>query len=154
MEKVVERIVLMPQVHQVTQHVFDIQEHEHPGVAVDVDISEHQAQYSKLRKNFKKDSDALVNELRSMKKSHPELTEKLQAIEKYVNEFDKIDAFPKIVQTTKDKVVNRDVKVPVLLSNKPTESIKNEAFYLVLIEKLSKELKNAQEKAKYAIEDE
>jgi uncharacterized protein YqhQ len=36
MEKVVERIVLMPQVHQVTQHIFDIHELEHPGVAVDV----------------------------------------------------------------------------------------------------------------------
>lgn len=71
-----------------------------------------------------------------------------------MNEFDKLDTFPKIVQTTKDKVVNRDVRVPVLLSNKSTESIKNEAFYLVLIEKLSKELKNAQDKAKYAIEDE
>ena len=138
MEKVVERIVLMPQVHQVTQHVFDIQEHENPGVAVDVDISEHEAHYSKLRQNFKKDTDALISELKSMKNSHPELTEKLQAIEKYVNEFDKLDAFPKIVQTTKDKVVNRDVKVPVLLSSKPTDSIKNEAFYLVLIEKLSK----------------
>lgn len=82
------------------------------------------------------------------------MTEKLQAIEKYVNEFDKIDTFPKIVQTTKEKVVNRDVKSPVLLSNKSSDSIKNEAFYLILIEKLSKELKSAQDKSKYAIEDE
>jgi hypothetical protein len=73
MEKVVERIVLMPQVHQVTQHVFDIQEHENPGVAVDADFSEHQEKYSKLVKSFKKDSSALVSELKSMKKSHPEL---------------------------------------------------------------------------------
>jgi uncharacterized protein YqhQ len=56
LEKIVERIVLMPQIHQVTQHIIDIQEEANPGVAVDVDMTEHQAQYSKVYKNFKKDS--------------------------------------------------------------------------------------------------
>jgi hypothetical protein len=50
-----------------------------------------------------------------------------------VNEFDKINTFPKVVQTTKEKVVNRDVAVPVLVSNTSSERIKNEAFYLILI---------------------
>lgn len=80
MEKVVERIVLMPQVHQVTQHVFDIQEQASPGVAVDADFNDHQAQYNKLYKSFKKDSDSLVTDLKALRKTHPELTEKLESV--------------------------------------------------------------------------
>lgn len=36
MEKVVEKVILMPQVHEVTKHIYDIQEEASPGVAVDV----------------------------------------------------------------------------------------------------------------------
>lgn len=121
---------------------------------MDVELSEHQAKYNKLYKSFKKDSDALVSDLKSMRKSHPELSDKLKSIENYVSELDKLSEFPKIVQVTKDKVVNRDVAVPVLLSSQSTDKIKNEAFYLVLIEKLIKELKNSKTKTSYAIEDE
>lgn len=39
LEKVVERIIMMPQVHQVTQHVYDVQEEANPGVAVNVDFN-------------------------------------------------------------------------------------------------------------------
>jgi hypothetical protein len=58
------------------------------------------------------------------------------------------------VQITKDKVVNNNVSVPVFLSKKAPESIKSEAFYLVLIEKLIKELKHAKETTSYAVGDE
>lgn len=61
----------MSQVHQVTQHVVDIQEESNPGVAVDVDFHEHQAKYNTLYKSFKKDSNSLITDLRSMRKSHP-----------------------------------------------------------------------------------
>lgn len=118
LEKVVERIIMMPQIHQVTQHVYDIQEEANPGVAVDADFNEHQKQYNKLYSSLKKDSQALIEELRTMKKSNPELAEKLSSIENYVEELDKISAFPKIVQVTKDRVVNNNVSVPVLMPGK------------------------------------
>ena len=70
----------MPQIHQVTQHIIDIQEQANPGVAVDVDITEHQAQYSKLYKNFKNDSEALTKDLRALKSAHPELSDRISAL--------------------------------------------------------------------------
>lgn len=84
LEKVVERIIMMPQVHQVTQHVYDVQEEANPGVAVDVDFNEHQEKYNKLKSGLRKDSQALIGDLKAMKKSNPELAEKLSAIESYV----------------------------------------------------------------------
>ncbi len=108
----------MPQIHQVTQHIIDIQEEANPGVAVDVDITEHQAQYGKLYKSFKKDSEALRTDLRSLKTAHPELSDRITALEKYVTELDTLSEFPKFVQITKDKIVNNNVSVPVFLSKK------------------------------------
>lgn len=71
LEKVVERIVVMPQVHQVTQHVVDVQEEANPGVAVDVDFNEHQEKYNKLKSGLKKNSEALIGDLKAMKNSNP-----------------------------------------------------------------------------------
>lgn len=154
MEKVVERIVMMPQVHQVTQHIIDIQEEAHPGVAVDVDFQEHQEKYDKLYKGLKKDTRDLIAELKAMKRAHPELSEKISALESYITQLDEISAFPKVVQVTKEKIVNKDVAVPVIMPRKTSESIRNEAFYLVMIEKLIKELKNAKAHNSYNITDE
>lgn len=88
MEKVVERIVLMPQVHEVSKHIIDIQEESHPGVAVDVDFAEHEAKYKTLYSGLKKDMNSLVGDLRSMQKTHPELSEKLKSIEIYMSNLD------------------------------------------------------------------
>ena len=60
MEKVVERIVLMPQVHEVSKHIYDIQEEPTPGVAVNVEYAEHEAKYKDIYGNLKKDMDHLV----------------------------------------------------------------------------------------------
>lgn len=71
MEKVVERIVMMPQIHEVSKHIYDVTEESHPGVAVDVEFSEHEANYKRMYGDLKKDMNSLVSDLRSMQKSHP-----------------------------------------------------------------------------------
>ena len=60
MEKVVERIVLMPQVHEVTRHIYDITEEAHPGIAVDVDFQTHERNYKQLYSVFKNDTSSLI----------------------------------------------------------------------------------------------
>lgn len=132
MEKVVERIVMLPQVHEVSKHIIDIQEESHPGVVVDVEFEEHEAKYKKLYGELKKDTDSLIKELKVMQKSHPELSERLKSIETYVSNLDEVIAFPKIVQVSKDKVVTKEVPTPIVLQSKTTSS-QNETFYLILI---------------------
>lgn len=53
-----------------------------------------------------------------MQKNHPELNEKLHSIIVYINTLDEVIAFPKIVQVTKDRIVNKEVHVPILHSRK------------------------------------
>lgn len=103
---------------------------------------------------MKKDTKDLIAELKAMKKAHPELSDKISALESYITQLDEISAFPKVVQVTKEKIVNKDVAVPVIMPRKTSENIRNEAFYLVMIEKLIKELKNAKAHNSYSITDE
>jgi hypothetical protein len=97
----------MPQVHEVTKHIIDVQEQHSPGVAVDVEFATHEAQYKKLYGDLKKDMDGLIVELRTMQKSHPELSEKLKSVETYMSNLDQVIAHPKIIQVNKEKFVTK-----------------------------------------------
>ena len=114
-------------------------------MAVDVDFAEHEAQYKKLYGGLKKDMDSLVVDLKSMQKSHPELSEKLKNVESYMSNLDQVVAHPKIVQVNKEKIVEKKVAEPVIVpsNNKSSSTQKDEAFYLMMIEKMETELRNA-----------
>ena len=49
--------------------------------------------------------DHLVVELKSMQKTHPELSDRLKSVESYMTNLDQVVAYPKIVQVTQDKYV-------------------------------------------------
>lgn len=51
--------------------------------------------------------DALIIELRTMQKSHPELSEKLKSVEAYMSNLDQVIAHPKIIQVNKEKFVSK-----------------------------------------------
>lgn len=146
MEKVVERIVLMPQVHEVTRHIYDITEEAHPGIAVDVDFQTHERNYKQLYSVFKNDTSSLIRELKAMQKGHPELAERIQILQNYISQLDELAAYPKIVQITKDRTVNKQVPIPIKVPAVDPINVQTEAFYLVLIEKLLTELRTIKQK--------
>ena len=123
-------------------------------MAVDVDFQEHEKQYKEKYGQLKKDMDSLVIELRSMQKTNPELSDRLKSVESYMINLDQVIAHPKIVQVNQEKIVEKSVPSPVLLHSDGKSSKKDEAFYLVLIEKYEKELKTARSKNSYEVEDE
>ena len=135
MEKVVERIVLMPQVHEVSKHIYDVQEEANPGVAVDVEFTEHELTYKKKYGKVKANMDNLTVELRSMQKTHPELADKLKSVENYMTDLDEVIAHPKIVQVNKEKIVEKKVAEPVVLQSgvRTRANERDEAFYLVMM---------------------
>lgn len=83
----------------------------------------------------------MLNDLRVLREKDPSLAGKISTIEKYLQDLDKLVAFPKIIQVTKDKIVEKEKAVPVIVTRRDEDSIKSEAFYIVLIEKLLNELK-------------
>ena len=63
-----------------------------------------------------------------------------------MSNLDRVAAHPKIVQVNQEKVVEKKVSEPVVVKAGATSSSssKDEAFYLMMIEKMETELKIAQ----------
>lgn len=136
----------MPQVVEVLKYVHEIVEEESLGVAVGVDIQTHEARYKGLYGRLKIQFEALLAELRRLRGSNPALKAQIEMIEGFLVELDKLIAFPRIVQVEKEKQVEVERKVPVLV---PTLDLEGERFQVTLamiISRLLGELLRIKEK--------
>ena len=111
------------------------------GVAVNVDIREQEAKYKEMYGKVRIHFETLLAELRKMKGSQPGLKVQIEIIEAFLVELDKIIQFARIVQVEKEKIVEKDRNVPVLVPTKDSVSIRNELSLSLLVEKLVGELK-------------
>lgn len=76
-----------------------------------------------------------------MKTSNPGLKVQIEIIEAFLIELDKIVQFARIVQIEKEKIVEKDRNIPILVPTKDSVSIRNELSLSILVEKLVAELK-------------
>lgn len=105
MEKIVEKIVVMPQIVEVLKYVHEITEKEELGVAVGVDVASYEQRLKILSKDIKVNFDILLVELRKLLKSNPALRAMIEIIEKFLVQFEEYLLYPKIFQIPKEKVV-------------------------------------------------
>ena len=92
-----------------------------------------------------------------MKTSQPGLKVQIEIIEAFLIELDKIVQFARIVQVEKEKVVEKERNVPVLVPTKDSVSIRNELSLSLLVEKLVAELKRIKKtnsSMRFELEDE
>ena len=141
LEKIVEKIVIMPQVVEVLKYVHEIVEEQTLGIAIGVDIREQEAKYKELYAKVRVHFETMLVELRKMKGSQPGLKVQIEIIEAFLIELDKIVQFARIVQIEKERIVEKNVNVPVLVPTKDSVSIRNELSMSLLVEKLVAELK-------------
>lgn len=76
-----------------------------------------------------------------MKISQVGLAGQIEIIEAFLIELDKLMSFARIVQIEKEKIVEKERNVPVLVPTKDSISIRNELSLSLLVEKLIAELK-------------
>jgi hypothetical protein len=67
LEKIVEKIVVMPQIVEVLKYIHEVCEIEDAGVVVDTQVGTHEAKYKELSKNVEKHLDQVLRELRHLK---------------------------------------------------------------------------------------
>lgn len=142
LEKIVEKIVVMPQIVEVLKYVHEITEKEELGVAVGVDVASYEQRLKILSKDIKVNFDLLIAELRKMK-STPNLKVQIELIERFLGQFEEYLLYPKIFQIPKERVVEKIVEKDRVVSV-PTQderSIKMELTLSLLVEKLIIELK-------------
>lgn len=141
LEKIVEKIVIMPQVVEVLKYVHEIVEEETLGVAVGVEVHAHEIKYKEMYAKIRIHFETLLVELRRMKSGTPALKIQIEIIEAFLVELERMIEFPRIVQVNKEVIVEKEVSVPVLVPTKDSISIRNELSLSVLVEKLLGELR-------------
>ena len=109
LEKIVEKIVIMPQIVEVLKYVHEVIEEETLGVAIGVDVQSHEQKYKVLVKDIKVQLDILITDLRKLRSSNPNLQGQVTGIEKFLTELEQFILFPRIVQVP--KIVEKIVEV-------------------------------------------
>jgi hypothetical protein len=84
LEKIVEKIVVMPQIVEVLKYVHEVVEEETLGVAVGVDVATHEQKYKLLVKDIKAQLDLLIVDLRKVKTGNPALRGQIELIEGFL----------------------------------------------------------------------
>ena len=140
LEKIVERIVILPQVVEVLKYVHEINESD-TLVAVGVDVSVQEARYKEIYGGLRSQFDILITELRKLKTRQPDLAAVIVIIERYLTEFDRLAAVQRIVRVDHDRIVEKEVPRPIVVPTRDSISVAHELSQSLLIEKLVLELK-------------
>ena len=146
LEKIVEKIVIMPQVVEVIKYVHEIVEQETLGVAVGVDVRVQEQRYQELYGKVKPQFELILIELRKLRQTNPAFKIQIDSIEMFLVELNKLIAFPKIVQVEREKIVEVDRNVPVLVGKMDIDAERFQVTLSMIVSKLLAELMRVKEK--------
>ena len=100
-EKLIEKIVLMPQIVEIVKNIHHISEVNQLGVAVDVVINVHAEKFIGVSTELRKGLIELLSIFRSNAGRQPDLKNLIVIIEKYMKYIDEWIKFPKLVEVVK-----------------------------------------------------
>lgn len=139
LEKIVEKVVVMPQVVEVLKYVNQIIEND--GLDINVDVSVEAVEYRKIGEELEKGFAEFIAELAKIKSLQPSAAQRITLIEQYLAKFRRFIKYPKIHEIIKEKIVEKEkekiVKIPV--GRGPAE-VKEDLAKVLLIEKLIAEI--------------
>ena len=139
-ERIVERVVLLPQIIEILKHVHDISEIHKLGVAVGVDIDVHRRDYLLVCRTLRESLEKIRLSLRG----NIQFQAQLALIDELLPLILQLIEFPTIVQVSKE--VEKIVEKPVLVPTRDQDAIDREVASTTLIEKLVAELKRLRSK--------
>lgn len=101
LEKVVERVTLLPQIVEVMKHIHEITDANISGIGLGiaelgVDVQVHTADYIALCTDLRKKLEVMIATLRSSRL--PEARDNIAAIEQLIGLLNNLIRFPNIVQ--------------------------------------------------------
>lgn len=76
-----------------------------------------------------------------MRVNTPGLKIQIDIIEAFLIELDKLIQFPRIVKVEKERIVEKEINVPILVPTRDSYSIRNDLSLSLLVEKLIAEIK-------------
>ena len=158
LEKIVEKIVVMPQIVEVLKYVHEVIEEDSLGVVLEKDVATHEQRYKMLSKDLKINLDVLLAELRKIKNTNPNIKIQIEIIEKFLSELEQFILYPRIVQVPKERIVEKVIEKEklVFLPTQDERSLKMELTLSLLVEQLiveMKRIKKDQPSVNFQLED-
>ncbi len=147
-ERLVEKIVMLPQVVEVVKHVHHISEVNSLGVAVDVDINVQTEKYLGVSVELRKGLLDLLATFKANVGRQPDLKALIAIIEKYLKCIDEWIKFPKLVEVVKEVAHDVVRDRPVLV---PTPDREKEATLSFILEKMINELRRIRDSHKITL---
>lgn len=148
LERVVEKIVLMPQIVEVVKNIHHIAEVNSLGVAVDVDVNVHTENYLGVTTELRQSLRELLASFRSNVGRQPDLKNLISIIEKYLVFVEDWIKFPKLIEVPKEVIKEVEKEKVVVL---PTDNKQKLASMSYVIDKLVNELRRIRESHKISL---
>lgn len=140
-EKVVERIVIMPQVVEVLKYVHELAESGTTLGLLSADQAAMEGRLRDLSTRVTGQSEQLLGELRKLKGSQPSLRGVIDSLEGYLVELNRLTSSQRILTVPTDRIVEKVVNNPVVVPTQDSASLRNELALSILVEKLILEFK-------------
>jgi hypothetical protein len=139
LEKIVEKVVVMPQIVEVLKYVHELIENDELNVGIDVSVEAQE--YKKLGEDLEKGFADFLAELNKVKSLQPSAAQRIAMIEQYLAKFRRFIKYPKIHEIIREKVVEKEkekvVRVPM---QKGPAEVREDLAKVLLIEKLVAEI--------------
>jgi hypothetical protein len=132
-EKLVERIVIMPQVVEVLKYVHEIAEQGGVLALLPAEQAQLEGQLRELSTKVTKEGEQLLTELKKLRTSQPALNTVVAQIESYLVGLGKLTSSQRIITVPTDRVVEKVVSQPVIVSAQNSTSIRNELALSLLV---------------------
>lgn len=105
LEKIVEKVVVMPQIVEVLKYVHELVDNEELAVGLSADVSIEAQEYKKLGEDLERGFADFLAELNKVKSLQPSAAQRIAMIEQYLAKFRRFIKYPKIHEIIKEKVV-------------------------------------------------
>jgi hypothetical protein len=132
-EKLVERIVIMPQVVEVLKYVHEIAEQSSVLAILPAEQAQLEGQLRELSTKVTKEGEQLLTELRKLRTSQPGLHTIVTQIESYLVGLGRLTSSQRIITVPTDRVVEKVVNYPVVVPTQDSTSLRNELALSLLV---------------------
>lgn len=147
-ERLVEKIVLMPQIVEVVKNIHHVSEVGRLGVTIGVDSAEQTEKFQSISVELRKGLAELLATFRSNVGRQPDLKALITIIEKHLRLVDEWVKFPKLVEVPHEVIREVEKERVVLV---PTADKDKEAALSYILEKLVNELRRVRDSHKITL---
>jgi hypothetical protein len=106
-EKIVEKVVMMPQIVEVLKYVHELVDSDELSTSLNIDVSVEAQEYKKLGEDLERGFADFLVELNKVKSLQPSAAQRIAMIEQYLAKFRRFIKYPKIHEIIREKIVEK-----------------------------------------------